>query len=920
MSDFLLSVNTKVAQPIISCLNLSEGTMIQLAESYIGRAIPGLVVHNQDRRNLPKLSDHSHWMVSGGRLFKNLVRIAIRVPGISGIQIQNCKNPIESKQLLNEFDVIKTLQGDKIHVNIVKMFAFNPNPSPIPFYVIESFQTFLIDKLLHARKRQEFLSQDWMNNRFLDIASAIDFLHQKKIIHRDITINSFAIREYPSNGHEKAVLCSLEMACSNDIEASANTGHIGDIHGENIPTRWSAPESLWDDKYDVYTDIWMIGHVIHTLFTYGCEPYTELYSETTDDIMAKVVSCGLKPYKWRCVPLPYHQLATECLHFDRRKRTPIDKMCQRLKEMRKNQEHLRKSCKHERYFIDQLPKISDQQTEREHKPERGIPLMVKKMKELPGIADKRKSYFEIKRRVPTSPNPDYAPLVMTLGLGDLLSPDEPKISRKGFELEVEEEVTVDFHDKILPKMSKDFAEKMCITKWPPVKQSFTLQEVKIILKYSFPACKNIIDLASSQERTDDPIHIVHQVACLVKRMHEKHWLLVDITGKNIYIQEENDLKACQVRIGRMLRLPTGEDSVTCGRKLEDIMYWLPKEVIGHGEMSTGSDVYTMAMLFYEFYMAVSGNDKLQCVPFSYKHRSHILSHLHDGHFPDRPPACPEWLYEEVMKPCWDQDRTSRLTAADVERIVARRITTIHERKKNAEIDTYDRYENMSKKLTELNFVSHDNLEKAETADDGESDEDYAYVQPADQSSGSICLEEKMNTYYNDERTPKEEFNSSANTSNKAQHSAKEFDNTHQRKGSQEFQKIPDKEYLKRTCSDQSGELVDVPNYELFSQSEQFDAGTEEEYPYSETPNYENETIHSSRMNIVDPQPFRINISHLDLPSPHVHKENPVFQSDASSYPCAYNTPSCGLDCELQVPTRASTCEQEDSSDDTDYEN
>ncbi|XP_062571924.1 uncharacterized protein LOC134233858 [Saccostrea cucullata] len=894
MSDFLLSVNATVAQPFISSLNLSEGTMIELAESYIARAIPGLVVHNQDRENLPKLSDHSHWMVSGGRLFKNPVRMAIKVPGISGIQIQNCKNVIESNRLVNEFDVLRTIHGGKT-ANIVKLWAFNPNPSPLSFYVIERFQTFLVDKLLHARKYNEFLSEDWMIERLLDVGGAINFLHQKKIIHRDITINSFAIREYPSPGHERAVLCSLQLACSNDDEVSAKTGHIADFHGENIPTRWSAPESLWEDKYDVYTDIWMIGHVIHSLFTYGCEPYTELYSETTDDIMAKVVSCGLKPYKWPCVPLPYHKLAADCLCFDRGKRTSIDIICQRLKEIRKKQESVEKSlsladCEHG------LPKISDQQTGRQHKPERGIPPVVKEMK-MTG-RDKRKSYFEIKTRVPTSPNPDYAPLVMTLGKEDLLSPDEPKIRIKRFELEVEEEVTVDFHDKILPKMSPDFGEKMCI-RWPPVKQPFyTTQEGKVILKYSFPAAKNIMDCVSiyvnnAQEEENHHLRIVHQVACLVKRMHEKRWLLVDLTGKSIYIiREKKDFKACQLRIGRMLRLPSGADSIKCDRKLEDIMHWLPKEVIGHGEISTGSDVYTMAMLFYEFYMAVSGNDQLQSVPFSYKHRSQILSHLNDGHFPNRPPACPEWLYEEVMKPCWDQDRTSRPSAADIESIIARkyskaaeiprpkttRNTAIYERKTDTEVETYDNFE--------INFEAYQDAISDKRASGGESDEDYVYVekhQPTDSCSG-IPSSEK-NGYYNDERIS-EEIILDTNASNGAQSSARK--ESLKLKQKTVIQRTLERNYFEHadTHDDQSFGKIDVPNYELFSESGEFDAGTD---TYSEIPDYDNRAIHSLSL---DQQPFRsIRTTNMVLPLPHVHKENPIFQTDSSVHPCEKDNPS-----------------------------
>ena len=54
---------------------------------------------------------------------------------------------------------------------------------------------------------------------------------------------------------------------------------------------------------------------------------------------------------------------------------------------------------------------------------------------------------------------------------------------------------------------------------------------------------------------------------------------------------------------------------------------MPREVIANGEFSTGSDVYTMAMLFYEFYMALSGTDRLQCVPFCNKHRTRVWASL-----------------------------------------------------------------------------------------------------------------------------------------------------------------------------------------------------------------------------------------------------------------------------------------------------
>ena len=65
--------------------------------------------------------------------------------------------------------------------------------------------------------------------------------------------------------------------------------HFPDLRGDGLPVRWSAVESILQDLYDAKTDIWMFGHVIHELFTYGCEPYTDQYSVNTDDIISGVI-------------------------------------------------------------------------------------------------------------------------------------------------------------------------------------------------------------------------------------------------------------------------------------------------------------------------------------------------------------------------------------------------------------------------------------------------------------------------------------------------------------------------------------------------------------------------------------------------------------------------------------------------------
>ena len=121
-------------------------------------------------------------------------------------------------------------------------------------------------------------------------------------------------------------------------------------------------------------------------------------------------------------------------------------------------------------------------------------------------------------------------------------------------------------------MSDDFAKKMSIQEWPPKKEvkqdkiteiklvGTVMNYVKIYEQYSplyfvhialrsqiyrFPKARNIMDLGldwSEYQNHDMDLEVIYQVTSLVQQMHEKRWILVDIVGKNIYVQEDNDFK------------------------------------------------------------------------------------------------------------------------------------------------------------------------------------------------------------------------------------------------------------------------------------------------------------------------------------------------------------------------------------------
>ncbi|XP_061174556.1 tyrosine protein-kinase src-1-like [Saccostrea echinata] len=216
------------------------------------------------------------------------------------------------------------------------------------------------------------------------------------------------------------------------------------------------------------------------------------------------------------------------------------------------------------------------------------------------------------------------------------------------------------------------AENLGLKEWPvkKIRRCTSSTDAKMTIQYTFPSSSKILDIAeelsknSKDENINTLLRLLFAVVKLVKQIHNMKWLMVDLTGKYVFIVDKQEIpKALMVRIGRMHSLPQEcdiqEDSIIVNQDLQDMLYWLPKEVIGHNELSCGSDVYTMAMLFYEVFSVLSGRDRLDCVPFGNKHKSKLLEHLIDGHVPEKPELCPSWLYEEVMLKCWDLDRTSR---------------------------------------------------------------------------------------------------------------------------------------------------------------------------------------------------------------------------------------------------------------------
>lgn len=142
------------------------------------------------------------WMEVMGSIFDGTsVSLIILIPTLNCVSkgeldeyIQKAdKN--ETNQHLNTLTILHHLNQSSTHRNIMQLLAFQRRPLPI-FYVTEKagsseFLSYLLDcrtNSAHALNKQQQLKYT------LDIINAVSFLHDKKIIHRNITCSAFSVR------------------------------------------------------------------------------------------------------------------------------------------------------------------------------------------------------------------------------------------------------------------------------------------------------------------------------------------------------------------------------------------------------------------------------------------------------------------------------------------------------------------------------------------------------------------------------------------------------------------------------------------------------------------------------------------------------------------------------------------------------
>ncbi|OUC48687.1 protein tyrosine kinase, partial [Trichinella nativa] len=133
----------------------------------------------------------------------------------------------------------------------------------------------LCDSDLKSYLKNDLVTMSICVNMFVQVASAMEYLANKKIIHRDLALRNCLWKD------DTVKISDFGLAKEGEFYEMKNK--------EAIPVRWTAPDVLSHGKYSKKSDVWSFGVLMWEILVKGKCPYQEEEKQWTGHFLTNLL-------------------------------------------------------------------------------------------------------------------------------------------------------------------------------------------------------------------------------------------------------------------------------------------------------------------------------------------------------------------------------------------------------------------------------------------------------------------------------------------------------------------------------------------------------------------------------------------------------------------------------------------------------
>ncbi|XP_053547855.1 uncharacterized protein LOC128639754 [Bombina bombina] len=165
----------------------------------------------------------------------------------------------------------------------------------LPFFVLEHGQPLL--HFLHQKLNR--LTWAHVLDILIDVTKAVDYCHDKSVVLRDITPDSFVVIHKTHGGFQIKLSGFLyakhlqQEDSASDVRNYVQDNNILTYQGDSneaIAAYFSAPESFKNKTFSWDTEAWMLAATIYSILLYGKQPFQDLAHLNVVQFVSEIIS------------------------------------------------------------------------------------------------------------------------------------------------------------------------------------------------------------------------------------------------------------------------------------------------------------------------------------------------------------------------------------------------------------------------------------------------------------------------------------------------------------------------------------------------------------------------------------------------------------------------------------------------------